>query len=342
MSLHAWLAGLWDGDGSRYVTLRRDGIQKDYFVNITTSSFLEIKKIIEVFHEVFGFPPYNVRADLRKERKHYTFKARVDSKRVFMWFNEEHLNKLSTKYPLEYLSGLFWAEGSLDMRFDDRYRRPKIKGLTISLKPDAYKKIASKHHRGTIERLEQTLKILKEKYPNLEYKVYVEKKGRDKGKRIFHIKSIWFINKIININPCNWRIFKWLYFDDSISLLEYVFAYTLDYRVFNWVLGRVLSRKKKHSYGCFDTWFFRRIIGIDPLALEEELARGRSVEKVKNVFHRLGIDDYSDVLGYARACYEEFVSEQETDKKKLLGCILENMYGGSMKAITKTSLLEIA
>ncbi len=125
-------------------------------------------------------------------------------------------------------------------------------------------------------------------------------------------------------------------------MLEYVFAYTLDYRVFNWVLGRVLSRKKKHSYGCFDTWFFRRIIGINPLALEEELARGRSVEKVKNVFHRLGIDDYSDVLGYARACYEEFVSEQETDKKKLLGCILENMYGGSMKAITKTSLLEIA
>ncbi len=67
MSLHAWLAGLWDGDGSRYITLRRDGIQKDYFVNITTSSFLEIKKIIEVFQEVFGFPPYNVRADLRKK-----------------------------------------------------------------------------------------------------------------------------------------------------------------------------------------------------------------------------------------------------------------------------------
>ncbi|MCD6195307.1 MAG: hypothetical protein J7J82_00775 [Staphylothermus sp.] len=118
------------------------------------------------------------------------------------------MNKLSTKYPLEYLSGLFWAEGSLDMRFDDRYRRPKIKGLTISLKPDAYKKTASKHRRGTIERLELILKILKEKYPSLEYKVYVEKKGLDKGKRTFHIKSMWFIDKIIDINPCNWRIFK--------------------------------------------------------------------------------------------------------------------------------------
>ncbi|MCD6195306.1 MAG: hypothetical protein J7J82_00770 [Staphylothermus sp.] len=100
--------------------------------------------------------------------------------------------------------------------------------------------------------------------------------------------------------------------------------------------------EKKHPYGCFDTWFFERIIGSDPVVLEEGLVRGRSIEKVMNVFRRLGIDDYSDVLSYARACYEEFVSEQETDKKKLLGCILENIYGGSMKAITKMPLLEVA
>ena len=104
----------------------------------------------------------------------------------------------------------------------------------------------------------------------------------------------------------------------------------------------VFYLEKKHPYGCFDTWFFERIIGSDPVVLEEGLVRGRSIEKVMNVFRRLGIDDYSDVLGYARACYEEFVSEQETDKKKLLGCILENIYGGSMKAITKMPLLEVA
>ncbi|MCD6195308.1 MAG: hypothetical protein J7J82_00780 [Staphylothermus sp.] len=49
--------------------------KKDYFVNITTSSFLEIKKNVKVFHEVFGFPPYNVRADLRKEKKTLYFQS---------------------------------------------------------------------------------------------------------------------------------------------------------------------------------------------------------------------------------------------------------------------------
>ncbi len=67
MILDAWLAGLWDGDSTRYVVERKRRKQKDYYVKISTISFLEVKKIIDAFNEVFGINPYNIRALFKKK-----------------------------------------------------------------------------------------------------------------------------------------------------------------------------------------------------------------------------------------------------------------------------------
>jgi len=67
MILDAWLAGLWDGDSTRYVVERKRRKQRDYYVKISTISFLEVKKIIDAFNEVFGINPYNIRALFKKK-----------------------------------------------------------------------------------------------------------------------------------------------------------------------------------------------------------------------------------------------------------------------------------
>ncbi len=338
----SWIAGLWDGDGSRYVIRRKSRpSQVDYYVKISSSSFLETKIMIEVFHRVFGFYPYNVRALLRRNRKHYVFEIRCDSRKLFEWFDEKHLYELIDRDPLSYISGFFWAEGTIHV---DSRRKKKIIHVNFTIKPDEYKKNPGKFHRGTYERIIYALEKIREtNYSGQKiYRVNTSKSGRNKGLAIITILNKELCKRIVETLPCNWRIFKWFYLCGGIGLLEYVFAYALDYCVFNRFLGRVLSRSKKYPYGCFDTWFFRRIVGADPGVLEESLARGRSIEKLMNVFHRLGINDYNDILGYARACYEEFLGEQETNRKKLLGCVLENVYGGSAKTIVKASLPEVA
>ncbi len=57
MRFEAWLAGLWDGDGTKYIIKRRHRKQVDYFVKILTTSFLEVKRIIEFFDKVFKGNP---------------------------------------------------------------------------------------------------------------------------------------------------------------------------------------------------------------------------------------------------------------------------------------------
>lgn len=107
MRFEAWLAGLWDGDGTKYIIKRRHRKQVDYFVKISTTSFLEVKKIIEFFDKVFKEQPYNTRAVYKENRKRFLFEPRYDNKTLFNWFSEERLNALAMKYPIDYLSGLF-------------------------------------------------------------------------------------------------------------------------------------------------------------------------------------------------------------------------------------------
>jgi len=84
ISYDSWIAGLWDGNGSRYIVCRRSRLgQVGYFVKISTSSFLGIRNLINLFEKVFGSRPYNTRALLRRKCKHYVFEIRCDSKRVF-------------------------------------------------------------------------------------------------------------------------------------------------------------------------------------------------------------------------------------------------------------------
>ena len=110
MSLEAWLAGIWDGDGTKYIVKRKDKRQIDYFVKISTTSFLEVKKVIEYFTKVFKIQPYNTRAVYKVGRKRFLFETRYDNKTLFDWFNRERLDMLAVRYPFNYIALSLWWE----------------------------------------------------------------------------------------------------------------------------------------------------------------------------------------------------------------------------------------
>jgi len=337
MNIHAWLAGLWDGDGTRYITKRKHRNQVDYFIEISSTSFLEIRKIIEVLQEVFGSLPHNVKAYLRKGRKHYTFEARMDSKSVFKWFDDENLNNLAMRYPLEYLSGLFWAEGSLVFGIKRRNKRI-TPAILISVKPDSYKKSIALFHKNTYDRLAQALIALKNKHPRLRYTVSVDRKGRDKGKRTYLIRCNSITEPIITMNPSNWKIFRWLYIKGKISLLDYIIAYSLDYSTFNKLLGRILLRRVC-PYSYFDTWFYKNVLRITDFSYLKFLAN-TSARRTLMLFNEIGVRDYIDVLKYAQ---EAVVQLEKTPKemfKKLILDALHNVYGGTAKLLLKLLKVE--
>lgn len=57
MSLEAWLAGIWDGDGTKYIVKRKDKRQIDYFVKISTTRFLQVfARLFSLLPRVFLLP----------------------------------------------------------------------------------------------------------------------------------------------------------------------------------------------------------------------------------------------------------------------------------------------
>lgn len=113
--------------------------------------------------------------------------------------------------------------------------------MVISLKPGECKKNVALFHKNTCARLTQAINTLKDRYPALKYTVIVSRRGRDKEKKTYIMKSSSVVESILCINPSNWKIFRWLYVKGKISLLEYIIAYSLDYSTLNRLLGHAIS-----------------------------------------------------------------------------------------------------
>jgi len=300
MFLDAWLASLWDGDGTRYVVKRKCRKQKDYYVKISTISFLEVKKIIDAFNEVFGISPYNIRALFKSNRKRFLFEIRCDSRILFEWFSEHRLNRFATDYPLDYISGLFWAEGSICIKSKGNMAEPFI---SLGVKPLDFRKQRSSLHKNVEFRLERALEKVKEIAPNIRYDIYVRKSGKDKGIKTYIIKGI-VVKLILYNNPSNYRIFKMLFIEKKISFCEYLVSYILDTTTLNKLLSSILNKKRRYAYSTFDAWVCSNIFGEQHLRRYlKYLSKLKSVKRATELYSRLKIHSYRDLLEYSkRAC----------------------------------------
>ena len=334
MKYDSWLAGLWDGDGSRYILRRKSrSRQVDYFVKISTSSFLGIWNLIIVFEKIFGFKPYNTRALLRKNRKHYVFEIRCDSKHLFEWFENENLHRLISKSPLDYISGFFWAEGSIFVK--SKGSAIGSHSIILNVRPDNVKRRPGKYHLGTANRVIYALNSIEDN--NKTYKSYVVyecKSGKNKGQLTIKIRDYDLAKYIIESLPFNWKIFKWLYIEGDINVLTYLFAYTLDYSTFNKLLG-ILLMNRNCTFSLFDKWFIENVLEVRGNCRKYFYDMLKDVssktEIVLELFHILGIKDYRGVLKYSEVAREEFLSMSKYDKSKVIESILNSIYMTSAK-----------
>jgi len=328
MRFEAWLAGLWDGDGTKYIIKRRHRKQVDYFVKISTTSFLEVKRIIEFFDKVFKEQPYNTRAVYKENRKRFLFEPRYDNKTLFNWFSEERLNALAMKYPIDYLSGLFWAEGSIVIMVGDKLIEPYI---SFGVKTLNGRKNGSSPRKRVDFRLEKALEEIKKLYSNVHYRIYVRKKG----KKTFILKGD-VIKLILYNNPSNYRIFRLLFAEKRIGLYEYLVAYTLDTTTLNRLLGNVLNSSKRYEYSLFDKWILSNVFEITyPKQQFNHLYRLKSTERAIELYNELYIYDYRDLLRYSEKACELIKAISNEIRLKLILSALENIYANTMKHFMK-------
>jgi len=123
---------------------------------------------------------------------------------LFEWFSEYRLNRFAIDHSLDYISGLFWAEGSICIKSKGNIAEPFI---SLGVKSSDFRKRRSSLHKDVEFRLERALERVKEIAPNIRYDIYVRKSGKDKGIKTYIAKGN-VIKLILHNNPFNYRILK--------------------------------------------------------------------------------------------------------------------------------------
>jgi len=258
----------------------------------------------------------------------FPFEIRCDNKRLFEWFSEYRLNRFAIDYPLDYISGLFWAEGSICIKSKGRITEPFI---SLGVKSSNFRKRRSSLHKNMEFRLERALRRVKEVAPNIRYNIYVRKSGKDKGIKTYIIKGN-VIKSILYNNPSNYRIFKMLFIEKKISFCEYLVSYVLDTTTLNKMLGNILNRRKRYRCSAFDAWVYSNIFrGSYPKEYLGCLFKLKSVKRVTELYSKLKIHSYKDLLEYSkRAC--ELLEAMNTDSAaRLFSSALNEVHPNTAK-----------
>jgi len=280
--------------------------------------------------------PYNTRAVYKVGRKRFLFETRYDNKTLFDWFNRERLDMLAVRYPFNYISGIFWAEGSIIIMVGNRLISPYI---SFSIKPSSSGINNPSPHEGIDFRLGKALEELRKYYPNVRYKVYVGRKGIDEGKRTYILKGD-IVRLILYNNPSNYRFFRILFVEKKINLYEYLIAYTLDTTTLNRVLGNILNKGIKYKYSLFDLWILNNVFEIVcPEQQFKHLYELKSTERTIKLYNELNIYNYKDLLRYSKKAYKLMATINNEIANKLIFSALNNIYANTAKHFMK--LLEI-
>lgn len=222
-SLEAFFWGFMDGDGE--IGLRRYKKGGEYYVvrlgNRPISTFLCLEPIIESS----GLPK-DYKDFLELKLRRYAYGGLVirsewtptASRELARYFNDVELDKIASKYPLPFLSGLFYAEGWVRLRFRVYPEKGVARGTIRSME---FKfKAVSVVSRLTSIRLEKCFTLL-----GIPYSFRMERETMGK----WEVYSKSNILPVLKFRYCNFKCLPLLLCEGYVSVPTVVTASAIDY-----------------------------------------------------------------------------------------------------------------
>jgi len=251
MGLEDYYAGIAEGDGARLVTERGE-----YMLRITTVSFMECFELARLSVARFGSLPF-LRAE--EEMGHFIFRVVTPRREAYTWFNDKTFTLASTRQPLDYLKGMYLAEGAVELRVEPR-RRGYYRGVHFI-------EIATTS-RDTYDRLTYALK-------QLGYTYGTYPRGKVLRVRVFD-RRFYEACKAVD---CTYKWFALRFGLGEIDYATWIAGMWLDYWLLNKFLAMVRLELSEAGYVDFqehEAEAFTYLFGLEP----HEYARRHLAGKV--------------------------------------------------------------
>jgi len=226
--------GLFDGDGYRG--------SRDFEVSIGSTSFVETCVLRDLFISVFNREPKLRVYVVNKNPFRICFRPYVRGSRYYALVSEDVLNRISIEYPIEYLSGLFYSDGSVDAKIDRRTSRYRIVfyGIKFHIKPGRHRIEKNDRYYTISKRIVNAISKLGIK-PRI-----VREHGRIVAYAISRKYKI--IDNIVLKYGVNYKYSMYKFLSKDLDLPIALFAIYLDYWLLNRIAYMVLLNEKFQIY----------------------------------------------------------------------------------------------